>query len=124
MGFIGSSPLLHSRREMSENILEEANRITSEDRERDYGHPLDNFTQTAELWNQIFKDKLAPGHRFVAEDFALAMICCKLSRHTNKPVRDNLTDIAGYARTIEKVWDKEEELRAIEEARKKIGEVK
>jgi hypothetical protein len=41
------------------------------------------------------------------DQIPLLMIAVKLSRHTNKPQRDNLTDIAGYARTAEMVAERE-----------------
>jgi len=39
-----------------------------------------------------------------AEKVALAMILFKLSRAVHGHHRDNLVDIAGYARVIEMVW--------------------
>ncbi len=86
-----------------ENILEEANRLTSQDRNKDYGHPLDNFQQTVDLINIALKKKLK--EPLVPEDFGLIMILAKVSRETNRRTRDNKTDIAGYARTNEMIED-------------------
>ena len=82
-----------------ENILREADKLTAEDRRGDYGHPLDDYNRTAALFNAAFADKLSSP--FAAEDMMLAMILVKVSRQRNKPKRDNLTDICGYARCIE-----------------------
>jgi hypothetical protein len=101
-----------------ENILEEANRIVaiSEGRTLRYGHPAVNFTHTAGLWRAAFSWDVN------AQRVAMAIILLKLSREINMHTRDNLTDIAGYARTIEMVEDYFEEARVVEEIRKRISE--
>lgn len=88
-----------------ESILQEAQRIVHGDRGDAYGHPIDNFTQTANLWNTTFAAKLREGAAFTAEDVALAMIQVKVSRQTHVPKRDNLVDIAGYAETHQMVTE-------------------
>lgn len=94
----------------SETILEEAARYTSRDRQQAYGHPLDDFTRTAEFWNVRFGHMFnedEPG--FVAEDIAAAMRLVKESRLVNSPRhRDSLVDISGYSRTQEMCWDERE----------------
>lgn len=77
------------------NILEEANQITSQDRNNDYGHPKIDFARTAIFWSVLFGTEVKP------EQIPLAMILLKLSRQINKHKRDNLVDIAGFARTRE-----------------------
>lgn len=101
-----------------ENILEEANRIVgiSEGRTLRYGHPAINFTHTANMWRAAFAWDVN------AQKVAMAIILLKLSREVNMHTRDNLTDIAGYARTIEMVEDYFEEARVVEEIRKKVSE--
>ena len=39
------------------------------------------------------------------EQVALAMICLKIAREVHVPTRDNLVDLVGYARCIEKMSD-------------------
>lgn len=83
-------------------ILQEADRLTSRDRQQVYGHPLDDFTMTAELWTARFKGKLIPGEKFAPEDVATAQRMVKESRLARSPDHpDSLLDIAGYARTQE-----------------------
>lgn len=82
---------------LDETICQEADRLVSTDRQADYGHPLDNFTQTAALWSAII------GHEVTAEQVGLCMIAVKISRATNAIKRDTLVDIAGYAKTIDLV---------------------
>lgn len=79
------------------NILEQANKLTSEDRQQDYGHPYHDFSRTAKLWTALL------GKPITARQVGLCMIALKLSRQVNKPKRDNLIDIAGYARTTEMI---------------------
>jgi len=81
----------------SEDILEEALRITRGDRNNDYGHPFDDFTKTAKMWSAILGVTVGPEH------VAMCMICIKLSRQCNSPKRDNLVDGAGYFRTLDLV---------------------
>ena len=85
------------------NILEEANKLTAEDRHNDYGHPHLDFTRTAALWSVLLNTKVT------ARQVGLCMIALKLSRQFNKPKKDNLIDIAGYARTIEMIDEFEDE---------------
>lgn len=80
---------------MPENVLEEANRLTSRDRNQSYGHPREDFTRTAALWSAVL------GCRVTPEQVALCMIQVKVSRLCHAPKRDSVVDIAGYARTLE-----------------------
>jgi hypothetical protein len=73
------------------------------DRGTDYGHPLDDFTKTAEMFNAW------KGTKLTADDVAVFMMFVKLSREANKHKRDNLVDLCGYAQTLSMV--KEERAR-------------
>lgn len=77
-----------------ESILEEAQRLTHGTRNKDYGHPLDDYSRTAALINALFAHKLK--QPLDAEDAAQIQILVKLSRHQNVRKRDNMTDLAGY----------------------------
>jgi len=79
------------------NILKEADKLTSGDRQADYGHPSEDFTRTAALWSAY------KGVEFTVKDVPMMMILLKVSRERNKHKRDNLVDIAGFARTLEMV---------------------
>jgi len=81
-----------------ENILDEAKRLISLDRQNSYGHPLDDFSKIASLWQVVLGlDQITP------EQVALAMVCVKISRELNKPGRDNVVDGAGYWATIDMI---------------------
>ncbi len=88
------------------SILEEAEKIVGSDRQLQYGHPSNDFARTADMWTGLFRDKLAKHNIFYPEDVAKAQICLKLSREMNVHKRDNIVDIAGYAKCIELIWDK------------------
>lgn len=96
-----------------EDILEEALRITSGDRQAHYGPPDQDFARTAAMWSALFGDKLSSP--FEARDVAMAMICLKLSRETHQRKRDNSVDGAGYFRCLhlcnEAAAAKEEKLK-------------
>ena len=82
-----------------ESVLDEANRITGGVRHDDYGHPRDDFDRTARMWTGILAGKLRDGAEVTAMDVPLCMIAVKLARQAHCHKRDNLVDIAGYART-------------------------
>jgi hypothetical protein len=75
-----------------EDVLEEALRLTTGDRNNSYGPPTQDFGRTAAMWSAIL------GCEVKAKQVALCMIALKLSRATWASKRDNWTDIAGYAR--------------------------
>lgn len=93
------NPEIAARASVQEDILEEALRITSGDRQASYGPPDQDFARTANLWNSLFAHKLSGS--FTPSDVAMAMICLKLSRETHQCKRDNRVDIAGYARCLD-----------------------
>ena len=78
--------------ETQEDILVEALRLTSGDRQATYGPPDQDFRRTAAMWTALF------GHPFEPKDVALAMILLKASRQIHQRKRDNWVDMAGYAR--------------------------
>mgnify|MGYP006969344678 CR=1 FL=1 len=84
---------------MSDNILHEADRLTAADRQDAYDHPRSNHAQSAELITALLRRKLT--EPITPREFALIMVCVKLSRDSYKPKRDNLVDIAGWVRTAE-----------------------
>jgi hypothetical protein len=91
----GYSIYENPERAAEETICQEADRLVSSDRQATYGHPYHNFSQTASLWSVILGKEVTP------EQVCLCMIGMKISRECNVPKRDNLVDIAGYAKCIE-----------------------
>jgi hypothetical protein len=87
---------------MTENVLEEANRLVSNDRGPDYGHPYDDFSRAAKIWSAVLGIEVTP------EQVGLCQIGTKIAREVNKPKRDNKTDIAGYARCLELIEERRE----------------
>ncbi len=79
-------------------IFEEANDAINGDRARDYGHPLDNHTCTAEFWTTYLKRRglLAEGKVIEADDICMMLDLQKTSRQANSPKWDNLVDKVGY----------------------------
>lgn len=89
------------------NILEEANKITSTDRNQDYGHPYDNHDDIARGWEVILG--LLPTTLDPAK-VALCMIWVKLCREKHRAKRDNSVDIAGYAWVLSQIRARQEEI--------------
>jgi len=83
--------------------FDKAIRRVTQDRFKDYGHPLDGFMCAA-----LIKDAVAPcPHPAVRH--ALEQIGVKMSRLCSDPSHsDSVHDIAGYARCISMILDEEE----------------
>lgn len=90
-----------------EAILIEAQRITSGERQRDYDHPLPNHQRIADMWNAYIGIRKAPDKLLSAADVASMMILMKMARNVHTPKRDNIVDIAGYARCLGRIegWE-------------------
>jgi hypothetical protein len=85
------------------SILAEAEKLTNHDRKTSYGHPLDDYTRTAALFNAAFAHKIS--EKFQPEDIMLAMVLVKISREINSPKRDNRVDGAGYFNCIDMSYE-------------------
>ncbi len=78
-------------------VTEEAGSLVFGDRNRDYGHPYDDFSKTAAFWSTY------KGVEFTPEDVALMMVLLKLSRQMFRPKRDNMVDVCGYAECCQRI---------------------
>ncbi len=84
--------------QIEEDICDEAKRITTGDRQNQYGPPDEDFRRTAGMLNSLFADKLREG--FLPHEISMIMACLKLSRMSWSPTkRDHHVDLAGYSRT-------------------------
>jgi len=81
--------------DLTKSILALAEDITSTERMKTYGHPYDNFTDIAAMWSVILKCNVTP------QQVGLCNIASKICREIYKPKRDNLVDIAEYAKTVD-----------------------
>lgn len=82
------------------DILHEANRIITQDREHTHGQPQDSFRKIAALWSSYLDYEL------VSCDVAAMMILLKLVRFQNNSEHiDNPIDIAGYAAILGELSD-------------------
>jgi len=82
-------------------MIAEAVRLTSGDRNADYGNPEDDWERAAQVFSGILGEKLnAP---LTASDCVRCMIGMKLVRDAHKPKRDNRGDGVGYFRCLERI---------------------
>jgi len=88
------------------DILKEASELVGGDRAQDYGHPYDDYTRVARIWEGILG---LPTMSIDPARAAMCMIAVKMSREINKPKRDNRVDMAGYAWVIDKIRERQEE---------------
>lgn len=87
--------------DMSKTICELADAAVSLERIRDYGHPRDNFEDIAAMWTTYLGDRLVSC--LTASDIPMLMILAKVCRNITTHKRDNLVDIAGFAKTADMV---------------------
>jgi hypothetical protein len=81
------------------NVLAEAMRLVDGHRQEAYGTPQENWTAIAMVWTIML------GFEITAEQAGNMMIALKVVRQAHKSSRDNLVDIAGYARVIQLIQD-------------------
>lgn len=82
------------------SALMEAEGLVHGDRDDVYGHPFEDFSRTAMIWEAIFGVEVTP------EQVALAMVGVKMSRLCNTPSHhDSVVDIAGYAETLHMIQE-------------------
>jgi hypothetical protein len=87
----------------------DANEIV-EDRQASYGHPKENFTRIALMWNTYLKAKYRRQYEAAligAEDIPQMMILLKQARLMNGYHADSVTDQEGYAKTHHMLHDPE-----------------
>ena len=91
------------------SILTEALEATSGDRRRDYDHALPNHQRIAFYWNAHLRaiGVLGKNAEISPADVAMLMILLKVARQVKTPKRDNLIDIAGYARCVAQIEEME-----------------
>ena len=88
---------------MTHSILDDAKEITGNDRMVEYGDPRDVFEDIAEVWNAHIKNTYKHKDKIDSKDVALLMILLKTTRELHNHKRDNIVDIAGYARNIAQI---------------------
>jgi len=85
---------------LSESILEEAQRLIHGERNKNYGHPRENFRDIAALFSGYL------GKEINEIDVANLMILVKVARVKDAGYhRDSFTDIAGYAGCVERIYE-------------------
>lgn len=83
---------LYATVEARANLLADATKVVTVDRNVQYGAPEDTFGVIADLWSTYLSLELLP------QDVANLMMLLKIARLRGNPVhRDSWVDIAGYA---------------------------
>ena len=87
----------------TKSALDEAQEVVNGDRQKYYGHPLDNHGNTAEFWTSYLARKHGIRIKLAAEDVCWMMVLLKISRECNLVKRDNIVDALGYIANIEMI---------------------
>lgn len=88
-----------------ENILQEADRLVSGDRQDSYKHPTHDYECTSVMWAAMIKKRYGVDVPLTPDFCTLMMAAMKISREVGKHKRDNLVDLAGYARCTEMILE-------------------
>jgi hypothetical protein len=100
----------------NESVLAEADRLVDGARQKDYGHPLDNYDRVSSLWYSYLVGKYGGesiiGSVLGAEDVAQMMILLKIGRLMAGYHRDSLVDIGGYAKVHDMIHTEREKRNA------------
>jgi hypothetical protein len=87
------------------SVLTDAHELIHGERNKAYGHPRENFKNIADLWTAY------KGVEFTPMDVGLMMVLLKVARLENGVYhRDSITDIAGYAGTLERIFEEPADL--------------
>ncbi|WAB08918.1 hypothetical protein PBI_TOTE_49 [Mycobacterium phage Tote] len=87
-------------RAVTESILEEAQRLIHGPRNKNYGHPRENFADISALFSAYLERPITD------LDVANLMILVKVARVKGTGYhRDSYTDIAGYAGCAERIYE-------------------
>lgn len=92
-----------------ENILQEADRLVSGDRHESYKHPLHDYECTSLMWSAMIKKRYGVEVNLSPDFCTLMMAAMKISREVGKHKRDNLVDLAGYARCTEMILEMQQD---------------
>lgn len=94
-----------------DNCLLQALEVVEGDRARWYGHPSESAEGIAAMWTAYLKPKLKDGEEVTPYEVPFLMMLMKIARERNNPGenRDNLVDIAGYARNAEMMNERKED---------------
>lgn len=83
-------------------ILDTAKKTVSEDRNKQYGEPEDNFQKIADYWSVYLHTGLT------AKDVGHMMVLFKIARAQAGTKADNYIDMAGYAACSGEIAGKDE----------------
>lgn len=82
------------------SILKQADNLVNGDRQEQYGSPVQNMTDIAELASRMLNKE------FTASDMAMILLCVKLGRLKYQYKADSIIDMCGYAEIYNRCKEK------------------
>tara|TARA_Y100001951_G_scaffold99054_1_gene100574 strand:- start:780 stop:1130 length:351 start_codon:yes stop_codon:yes gene_type:complete len=76
---------------IAQELLDEAKKLISGNRQKDYGEKLANHQNIADFWSIFLKKKITP------HDVAICMALVKVARLMHQHKKDSYIDMAAYA---------------------------
>jgi hypothetical protein len=86
-----------------ESICLEADRLVDGARQKTYGHPYDNYSRVARLWETYLYGKYQRDSNLEVVDVIYMMVLLKVGRLQHGYHRDSVVDIAGYAKLADMI---------------------
>lgn len=79
-------------------FFDECDRLVNNDRQDDYGDPVENLIRIAQVVSNVLDRDFTP------RDVAMFFICVKMVREGKIHKKDNLLDMACYAEILDR-WE-------------------
>ena len=104
---VGRVPRGNASPEATDSPCKRALNLVHGDRQRDYGHPADNWGRIARYWSAYLFNRFGISVLVEPRDVGWMNILQKIARDNETELGENLDDTAGYAEGMHLVAERE-----------------